>query len=130
MTKSKAQGAPPLEWAMGALGALLFVAILGIVVWHGLTDKGRAPSIRVEVTSVELVAGGYVARFEARNDGDMTAAELRIVAELSAGSAPPEAHEVTLDFLPPRSTRQGGFFFERDPRIGSLKMHADGYTDP
>lgn len=129
MTK-RVSRTPLLEWVVGGLGALLFAGILGAVLWHGLTDRGAPPAIVVEVTGIEPVTGGHVVRFEARNTGDITAAQVRIAAVLSNGQSEPEEHEATIDFLPPQSVRRGGFFFEQDPRNGALNIRADGYNDP
>lgn len=121
---------PVLEWVTGGFGALLFLAILGAVLWHGLTDRGAPPRIVVEVTGVEPVTGGHTVRFQAQNTGDLTAAQVRVVATLSRPLSEPEKHEATIDFLPPQSVRRGGFFFEHDPRDGALEIRADGYNDP
>ena len=41
-----------------------------------------------------------------------------------------EASEVTLDYLPPRSDREGGLFFAHDPRAGDLQLRAKGFARP
>lgn len=60
--------------------------------------------------------------FEARNRGDITAAQMRIVATLAIKDSEPEEHEATIDFLPPQSMRRGGFFFQHNPRNGGLDV--------
>jgi uncharacterized protein (TIGR02588 family) len=35
-----------------------------------------------------------------------------------------------LDYVPPRSSREGGLWFSRDPRAGRLTLRATGYAEP
>jgi len=110
---------------MGAAGAIIFAAIVAVLLNNALTDPGAPPSIIVELDAIEQVAGGYVVEFVARNEGDTTAAMVEI-----SGEAGGETHSATLDYLPPRSERRGGLFFESDPRASELKLRAEGYQDP
>jgi uncharacterized protein (TIGR02588 family) len=69
-------------------------------------------------------------QFRALNEGGATAAQLMIEGELSGPDGPIETSEATLDYLPPRSGRQGGLFFARDPRGLDLQLRARGYAKP
>jgi uncharacterized protein (TIGR02588 family) len=128
-SRAALQTAPLLEWIVGALGAALFFGIVGVALHHGATDKGAPPSISAAVERIEPVPDGYVVTFEARNHGDITAAQVRLVARLTTPTGA-EEHEAVLDFVPPQSARRGGFFFENDPRAGVMRIAADGYQDP
>lgn len=124
---AQAQKPPALEWAMGAIGAVLFITILALIVWN--RDQTAPPSISVRIVSVERIQSGYALSFEARNDGDLTAAEVKIVAQLETG-ATTQRRSALLDYIPPQSTRRGGLFFTSDPRQGALDIAAHGYRDP
>jgi uncharacterized protein (TIGR02588 family) len=120
---------PPLEWAAGAFGALVFCGMLGVLISTGLSGADNPPSISVDVERVVATENGYLLEFAAYNEGDVTAAAVEIVAELKAGGEMQE-RRARFDYLPPRSERRGGFFFETDPRQGDLRVYADGYNDP
>jgi uncharacterized protein (TIGR02588 family) len=124
------QAVPILEWAIGALGALLLVGTIGFLVWHALGRGETPPDVRVVVESVLELQNGYLAQFRALNEGGTTAAQLVIEGELSGPDGPIETSEATLDYLPPRSDRQGGLFFARDPRGLDLQLRARGYAKP
>lgn len=107
------------------LGALIFVAMLGVLVSAGLSGADAPPDVRTRVERMAPVSGGYVVEFIAENAGDKTAADIEIVAELGAEEA-----RARFDYLPPHSQRRGGVFFRSDPRAGYLTLRADGYADP
>jgi uncharacterized protein (TIGR02588 family) len=119
-----------VEWIIGSLGAALFVAMLAVVIWNGAANTESAPSIDVRVESIEPGPHGFAVRFTARNDGDATAATVRVQARLQLPSGQSEEREATLDYLPPHSTRRGGFLFTADPRGRPLEIEAQGYADP
>jgi uncharacterized protein (TIGR02588 family) len=121
--------APLLEWTVGGLGAIIFFGMLTLLIATDMTSRDLPPSISVEVERVTAVDGGYVLEFTARNESDVTAADIAIVGELRAGEDT-QHREARFDYLPPRSERQGGFFFESDPRAGALALRAEGYNEP
>jgi uncharacterized protein (TIGR02588 family) len=131
VAEAKKKRAPPLlEWAAGILGAVLFAAMLTVIVWNGVSNGQAAPSIDVRIERIEAGPHGYAVSFAARNDGDATAAEVRLVATLQLESGATEEREATFDYLPPHSTRRGGFLFSADPRGRPLEIEAQGYADP
>ena len=130
MTERKRKAEPPLlEWLVGGLGAIIFFGMLAVLLGSGLGGSDRPPSIHVETERISAVEGGYVLEFTARNESDVPAADIAVVAELRAGEET-QHREARFDYLPPRSERKGGFFFESDPRAGALELRADGYNEP
>lgn len=127
-TRKRKPDAPLLEWLVGGLGAAIFFGMLAMLIASGAGRRDLPPSIHVQVEQVTAVEGGYVLEFIARNDSDVTAADIAIVAEL--GGEHVQHREARFDYLPPRSERRGGFFFETDPRTGALNLRAEGYNDP
>jgi uncharacterized protein (TIGR02588 family) len=121
--------APLLEWVVGGLGAIIFFGVLAVLFATGLSGEDAPPSIHVETERVAAVEGGYVLEFSARNNSDVTAADIAVVAELRSG-ADVQHREARFDYLPPHSERRGGFFFESDPRQGALTLRAEGYSEP
>jgi uncharacterized protein (TIGR02588 family) len=128
VTERKDKPPPALEWITGGIGALIFCVLLAGLISTGMSTDAP-PSISVSTESVDAVENGYVLQFTARNDGDVTAADVEIAATLrTAGAA--EVRRAHFDYLPPHSERRGGVFFESDPRQGELALRAEGYNDP
>ena len=131
MAKASAtEGTPLLEWRVGGAGALLFCAVLGVLLMAGLSGADAPPSIEMRVERVTQVQGGYVLEFTAENSGDHTAAAVEIIAELRGADGSRETARAHFEHLPPHSIRRGGVFLSNDPRAGSLVLRAQGYADP
>lgn len=127
----QATGEAPLwQDLVAAVGAVLVLAVLGFLAWELLTTTETPPAIVVRAEAVEPQPGGYLVRFEARNDGGSTAAGAEIVGRLREGATLVEEARVTLDYLPARSSRAGGLLFARDPRGLELRLQAEGYSEP
>ncbi len=121
---------PPAEWAVAGLGAILVMATIAMLIFGSTQMTSGVPQLRVRVDSVVDAGGGaWVARFTALNRGNSTAAD--VVLEAVVGEGPGrQASTVTIDYLPPRSERTGGFLFSRDPGLGPIEARAVGYRDP
>lgn len=119
------RNAPWLERVAATLGAAIALCLVGVLGWEAMQGPGRPPMVSVAVERVTATEGGYTVEVRAHNRSSTTAADVVIEAELGA-----ERGETTLDYLPGRSSRTAGFFFEQDPRRGALKVRALGYTTP
>lgn len=116
---------PWIERVAAALGAAIALGLVGVLGWEAIEGPGRAPAVSVAVERITPAESGYVVEVRARNRSSTTAAGVVIEAELGG-----ERGEATLDYVPGRSSRTAGFFFEQDPRRGALKLRALGYTTP
>ena len=67
--KTKASDIPPLEWAIGALGALIVAAVIGFLLWQGVAGDSSPPEIHVEIKDIAPVRDGFRVQFEAQNTG-------------------------------------------------------------
>ena len=121
---------PPLEWVVGALGALIVAAALAFLIYEGVAGDRSAPDIKVEIKETAQVRNGYRVRFEAMNEGGEAAANIVIEGELAKGETSVETSETSIGYLPSHSERGGGLFFNRDPRSFELRVRARGYEDP
>jgi uncharacterized protein (TIGR02588 family) len=119
-----------LEALAALLGALLIAVTLGVILWDGLTSSNRPPFVAVEAGAVVTYPGGFVLAITARNEGDSTAADVLVEGELKRGQEVVESSEATFDYLPSRSSREGGLFFRQDPRHLELELSAKGYMEP
>lgn len=124
-------GTPVLEWVSGALGLALALGLLGFIGWQAWSGpEGAPPAIEVRVERIAPAAGGHVVEFAARNLSPATAAGVQIEGELREGGRVAATSQATLDYVPGRSERRGGLFFEQDPRAHALRLRALGYARP
>jgi uncharacterized protein (TIGR02588 family) len=121
---------PAIEWVVGAIGALLVGATVLYLVIHALQRDEIPPEVRFTRTLVHAQQDGFLIEFEVANGGSLAAAQVVLEGELTLPDGTSETAEATLDYLPPHSRREGGLFFEHDPRSGSLTLRALGYARP
>ncbi len=121
---------PLSEWLVAGLGALMVLGAIAYLVHHSLGRERTPPDIRLTTERVIELSNGFLVQFRARNEGRSAAAEVVIEGELAAPGGVNEVSEVTLDYLPPRSGREGGLFFAHDPRAGDLRLRAKGFARP
>jgi len=121
---------PATEWVVAALGALLVAGTIGYLVWHA-TGRDEGPAdVRVVAEEVVALQDGWLVRFRAANAGAQAAAELLVHGELVGPEGVLETAEASIDYLPPRSAREGGLIFSRDPRRHELRLRAKGFVRP
>ena len=118
------------EWAVAALGAAFVLGAVGYLTWSGLTRRGGPPDVSLSLISVVSSERSHTVLFEARNEGDATAAGLVVEGRLLQDGRTVEEAETTLDYLPGLSTRKGGLIFAHDPAAYQLSLSARGYHDP
>lgn len=121
---------PTLEWLVGGAGALLISLIVGYLVFSALGRDESPPDVRLRVLEVRELAESFVVRFEAENVGSIAAAQLVIEGELELAGGQTETGEATIDYLPPRSTREAALVFESDPASGTLSLTPLGFSRP
>ncbi|HEV7436558.1 MAG TPA: TIGR02588 family protein [Pseudorhizobium sp.] len=124
------QSTPAIEWAVAALGAILLVAMLGYMVFFGLSRPESPPQILVTYGDARQEPGGYALEFTASNKGGSTASQALIKGVLKRGSETVEEAEVTIDYIPQTSDRKGTLTFKQDPSHFELKVGVAGFADP
>jgi uncharacterized protein (TIGR02588 family) len=118
------------EWIVAAIGALLVAGTIGYLVYLATTRDDTPPDVRVVTEGVVELPSGWLVRFRAINAGSQAAAQLLVEGELQGPGGAIETSEATIDYLPPRSEREGGLIFSRDPRSHELRLRARGYVQP
>jgi uncharacterized protein (TIGR02588 family) len=126
----EARPIPVAEWIVAALGAMLVAGTIGYLVWLATSRDETPPDVRVVADGVIALQDGWLVKFRAANAGAQAAAELLVEGELIGPDGAIESSEATVDYLPPRSEREGGLFFSRDPRQHEVRLRAKGYVDP
>jgi uncharacterized protein (TIGR02588 family) len=123
-------GTSGLEWAAAAFGGVLLASLVGYLAYTGLTAPAGPPGIVVRTGDVDQAPAGFTLQFTARNEGKSTAAAVKIRGRLLTENQVVEESEAVLDYVPERSEREGGLFFERDPRQHNVSVRAVGYAKP
>jgi uncharacterized protein (TIGR02588 family) len=118
------------EWVTAAAGLLLVVSAVAILLAQGLGGGRRPPDVVVHADSVAPATRGFRVGFRVVNRGDLTAAAVIVRGTLALDGGVAETSEAQLDYVPGRSEREGGLFFEHDPRRGTLTLRAIGYANP
>ncbi|HYE45335.1 MAG TPA: TIGR02588 family protein [Caulobacter sp.] len=119
-----------LEWIAGGIGLLMLLAVLGVIGREALVGDTSPPAIVVEQVGTQAVPGGYLVRIKVANTGGNSAAQVVVEGELARPGQEPETSEATFDYVPERSSREGGLFFRDDPAGGGLTLRAKGYVEP
>jgi uncharacterized protein (TIGR02588 family) len=121
---------PVTEWIVAGIGAALVAVTIGYLVWLATTRDATPPDLRVVAHRVLALPGGWLVEFRASNQGTEPAAQVVVEGELRGPGDTSETSEATVDYLPARSTREGGLLFSRDPRRGELRLRAKSYVQP
>ena len=124
------EGTSAVEWATAAVGAVLFVAMIGYMVYVGLREVEGSPKIELMTSDPVRHDDNFHIGFVATNSGEVTATGLIVRAVLTDGDRDVESREITIDYLPTQSSRRGGFFFKQDPTRYKLAVAATAYMEP
>lgn len=119
-------GPPPapalLEWAMGGLGALIILAVLGIILFEAFGAREPA-RLEAELGEIRPAGAQWLAEVEVRNLGDQTAAAVEIEGRLGDHTA-----AATLDYVPARGEERVTLAFPADPRAAEVSV--SGWSEP
>lgn len=121
---------PFLEWSFAIAGALIVGALIVFNIFGALESNGSPPDIQIEVLQHSKLSRAYLVQIKAFNAGGSSAAGLQLEGVLSKDGKEVETSQVTLDYLPPHSSKEGGLFFTANPQEFDLKMRALGYQVP
>jgi uncharacterized protein (TIGR02588 family) len=127
----KAAATPPLELALGLLGGVVVLALIGFFLLAAIRGEGRGqPQVRVELSAPSRHDPGWLVPFRVVNGGRAPASQLRLEAELALPDGRRERNEVVVDYLAGGAEQEGGFFFTGDPGAGRLTARALGFLEP
>ncbi|MDQ4061153.1 MAG: TIGR02588 family protein [Pseudomonadota bacterium] len=128
--KSRDRTTPWLEWVASGIGLVLATGTIGYMSWQAFRADDAPPAVVVRMERIVPGGAGYTVEIRAANRGDATAAQVRIEGELKRDGQTVETSETTFDYVPGRSERKGGLFFNQDPRPLTLELRAKGYAQP
>lgn len=128
--KGPGEAAPPLsEWLVAAMGLIVLLASVGYLLYDG-NGAPQPPAPVIRMLEIQPQQGRFLVRVQAMNESRATAAALRVEGTLKRGNEVVERSELEFDYLPGRSTREGGLFFRTDPRGLQLELAARSYRAP
>ncbi|GAB1420370.1 TIGR02588 family protein [Anaerolineales bacterium] len=129
-SKKQAHAISKLEWAVSAIGALLFLALLTYLIYDVIQDEHQPPQLSVSIQSIQQTENGFLVQFQVYNAGDRTADSVTIAASLRDQTGLAETYTTTIDYVPPASHREGGFIFQQNPADFDLQIIPTGYQTP
>jgi uncharacterized protein (TIGR02588 family) len=121
---------PILEWVLGGIGCVLLVSCVVFLVYEGLSSDEQPGPITATVLEIVDVGNRHVVTFEVMNGGSQTLSNFQVSGRLLERDREVERATTTIDYLPGRSSQQGGFYFDRDPRDMRLEIVPEGYQKP
>ncbi len=138
--QEKSKDTPLSEKVIGAIGLLLVLCTVGYLLYESLQTEGP-PEIVLTATNVIAQEHNYLVEVTVFNRGEQTVQSLSVTGTLvprgtssdeqsNSESSVVESNEITFDYVPHRSRRQGGIIFSHDPRQYDLKLEAGGYLTP
>ncbi|MET0427358.1 MAG: hypothetical protein ABW026_02565 [Microvirga sp.] len=127
---TKHPASSPWEWVAAAAGLAIVAAIVGYLVYFGVSEHGRIPAIEIRVMETQATPAGHVVRIRVVNRGGATAAALRIKGELREGDAVVEDADTEIDYVPPHSERTASLVFKADPATRVIEIRPTSFTDP
>lgn len=121
---------PLAEWIAAGIGAGLFLATIGFLVYQGVNGRRTPPELRVEALSVDHIAQTYRTAVRVTNTGSETAVRVVVSGEVLQDGQVIDRATATLDYVAGASHSDGGLIFTVDPRQHTLKLRAVGYELP
>ena len=128
--RTKSDSRHVVEWVVGTLGALIVCGSIVFLGYKAAVQEKSPPDITFHTLAIHRVAGGYLVELRVRNNGNATAAKLKIRGLLMNGQRIVETSEANFDFVPSQSERRGGLFFSNNPQEYELKIRTEGYERP
>ena len=131
--EQKKQETPLWERTVGIVGVLFLIGIVSFLIYKAMQPT-TPPEVTVTTEQILSVTGGYLVEIRATNVGESTGAGIEIEGTLNPSddpqAEPVETSSTTFDYIPSKSSRHGGLFFQEDPNQYILKVQARGYSQP
>jgi len=118
-----------LEWTVFAGSLVLILFVAGTLLYSHFTTGQQPPSITVTFGEPVRSGDAYALPMEIRNEGDVTAEDVRIEVVLS-GAGLHERSEAVLAIVPYHSRRRAWVTFMGDPARGTVRSRVLGYQEP
>ena len=117
------------EWIALACSCLLLGVLTGLIVWRMGSEREPAAPVVEIAEAIRTVDGVHHVEVVVSNEGDTTAANVQVTAELTIGGTTSTADQL-IDFLPGGAEEELVFVFEDDPAEGELSVVVSGFSVP
>ena len=130
-TKAKAEHAARsrVEWIVLGVSASIVAVVVGVLVVLAFQTADPASPAADPPGPARQVAEQFFVPVDIVNHGDLAAAEIQVVAELTIDGATSSADQV-VDFLGGGERQELTFVFSDDPAGGELVISVTGYAEP
>ena len=120
------------EWVTLGISIAVVLAVVGLISLFSLRGGNAPPAIAVEprMDALRHDEGGFYLPVVVRNEGDRTAEDVVVSAELDAGEHPTETADFTITFLAGGDEVEGTFVFRSDPARGDLTVRVVSFLEP
>jgi uncharacterized protein (TIGR02588 family) len=125
---SSDEGRSAAEWTTFAVSCLILLAVVAVIGVQ-MFETPSPPAPVATAGEVHLVSGRHHVEVTVTNEGDETAANVQISAELVVDGEATTADQ-TVDFLAGSETVDLVFVFDDDPRAGELAVTVGGFALP
>lgn len=119
-----------LEWIVFVVSAILIAVMVIVLVASAVRSGKEPPVLEIETGAAVRVADAFRVPVHVRNRGDETAEEVRVEVSLMNGDQALEESELTVMFVPRKSSREGWVTFRRDPGCCRVVARAVGFNRP
>lgn len=123
--ESEKETIPPAEWVVAGIGLILLCLSMGSLIHKALDVEESEPRIAFSIESIVQQGDGVLVVARASNHGGETVSDFHVT-----GSAGSEEHELVIDYLPARSSREFGVFFATRVQKEDVKFTPGAYQMP
>lgn len=117
------------EWATFAGCCVVLLVLVGTIVVQLRSGQAPPSPLATIAAPAEPDGGRFRVGVAVSNHGDMTAANVQVVAELTVGDKVSTGDQ-TIDFLAGGEEVELVFYFREDPGKGELTVDVTGYEAP
>lgn len=116
------------EWVALGVSSVILLAVFALVAVQ-LRNPDAPPDPVARVEQVRPVGDRFQVNVSVRNDGDQTAANIQVNAELQTPDGPVSGDQ-TIAFLPGGGVEDLTFVFDDDPTASDFTVAVTGFADP
>lgn len=122
-------GRTTAEWTVFAVSAAVVLVVLALLGAQLLGSEEPAAPVARQRGEIQEAAGRFYVPVDVTNEGDLTAADVQVIAELTIGGETVDG-EQTVAFLAGSETERLVFSFDDDPADGELVVRVGGFSKP
>ncbi len=102
-----------LEWCVFGISLMLVISILGYLLYLEFVPATNHFKFDIRIGSARKSEGRYFVPVIVKNECNKTARD--VLVEITSANDPSEKKELTFDYVPRHSEREGMALFQKDP---------------